>query len=147
MLCPCGSEKTYANCCKAYIDGKKIPNVEVLMRSRYSAFALKNAAYILETNYQEEVTENAVKMLEREFEAVEWLQLQVVDSTKNEVEFRAYYRDFDEKLHVLHEHSHFVFENGKWYYKDGVIFKSKIERNELCPCGSGQKYKQCCLKK
>lgn len=23
----------------------------------------------------------------------------------------------------------------------------KIGRNELCPCGSGKKYKQCCLKK
>jgi len=23
----------------------------------------------------------------------------------------------------------------------------KIERNELCPCGSGKKFKNCCLKK
>ena len=144
MLCPCGSEKTYAKCCQMYIEGKKVPNVEVLMRSRYSAFALKNASYILETNYRQEVTDSAIKMLEREFDIIEWLQLIVMDSSKNEVEFRAYYRDFDEKLHVLHEHSHFVVENGKWYYKDGVIFKSKIERNELCPCGSGEKYKKCC---
>ncbi len=24
---------------------------------------------------------------------------------------------------------------------------SKIGRNDLCPCGSGKKYKQCCLSK
>ena len=23
----------------------------------------------------------------------------------------------------------------------------KIGRNELCPCGSGEKYKKCCLRK
>ena len=114
------------------------------MRSRYSAFALKNAPYILETNYRQEVSEKTIATLERELDAIEWLQLYVIDSTKNEVEFRAYYRDSDETLHVLHEHSHFLFEGGKWYYKDGVIFKSKIERNERCPCGSGEKYKKCC---
>ncbi len=145
MICPCGSEKTYEKCCKAYIEeGKKIPNVEVLMRSRYTAFALKYAKYILETNYAQEVNDKEIKLLEREFDEVEWLQLHVIDSTKNEVEFKAYFRDFDEKLHVLHEHSHFVFEDDKWYYRDGVIFKSKIERNEACPCGSGKKYKKCC---
>jgi len=145
MLCPCGSEKTYEKCCKQYIeDGKKVHNVEVLMRSRYTAFVLKNAKYILETNYAQEVNDKEVKLLEREFDTVEWLQLYVIDSTQNEVEFKAYFRDFDEKLHVLHEHSHFVFEDGKWYYRDGVIFKSKIERNEPCPCGSGEKYKKCC---
>lgn len=145
MLCPCGSEKTYESCCKVYIkEGKKVPNVELLMRSRYTAFALRNAKYILETNYQQNVTDQEIKLLEREFDEVEWLQLYVIDSTKNEVEFKAYFRDFDEKLHVLHEHSHFVFEGGKWYYRDGVIFTSKIERNEPCPCGSGKKYKKCC---
>ena len=145
MICPCGSEKTYEKCCKAYIqEGKKIPNVEVLMRSRYTAFALKNAKYILETNYAQEVNDKEIKLLEREFDEVEWLQLHVIDSTQNEVEFKAYFRDFDEKLHVLHEQSYFVFEDNKWYYRDGVIFKSKIERNEACPCGSGEKYKKCC---
>ncbi len=148
MICPCGSEKTYESCCKLYIEeDKKVPNVEYLMRSRYTAFVLKNAKYILETNYKQVVNDKAIKLLEREFDSVEWLQLYVIDSTKNEVEFKAYYRDFDEKLHVQHEHSHFVFEDGKWYYRDGVIFKSKIERNEPCPCGSGKKYKDCCAKK
>ncbi len=145
MICPCGSEKAYEKCCKAYIqEGKKIPNVEVLMRSRYTAFALKNAKYILETNYAQEVNDKEIKLLDREFDEVEWLLLNVFDSTQNEVEFKAYFRDFDEKLHVLHEQSYFVFEDNKWYYRDGVIFKSKIERNEACPCGSGEKYKKCC---
>ena len=148
MICPCGSEKSYEACCKLYIEeNKKVPNVEYLMRSRYTAFVLKNTQYILETNYRQAINDTEIKLLEREFDAVEWLQLYVMGSSKNEVEFKAYFRDFDEKLHVMHEHSHFVFEEGKWYYRDGVIFNSKIERNEPCPCGSGKKYKQCCAKK
>ena len=31
--------------------------------------------------------------------------------------------------------------------KDFPIKKTKIGRNEPCPCGSGKKYKKCCLKK
>jgi len=28
-----------------------------------------------------------------------------------------------------------------------VINTAKIGRNEPCPCGSGKKYKKCCIKK
>ncbi|RLD63238.1 MAG: hypothetical protein DRI84_09935 [Bacteroidetes bacterium] len=26
-------------------------------------------------------------------------------------------------------------------------FESKVGRNDPCPCGSGKKYKKCCMKK
>jgi uncharacterized protein YecA (UPF0149 family) len=29
--------------------------------------------------------------------------------------------------------------------KASVVNKGKIGRNERCPCGSGKKYKKCCL--
>jgi SEC-C motif-containing protein len=67
------------------------------------------------------------------------------------VEFRALYRG-SSGLGVLHERSRFVFENGCWFYVDGELLESgallsgKIGRNESCPCGSGNKYKKCCLK-
>jgi len=32
-------------------------------------------------------------------------------------------------------------------YKSKSINKRKIGRNDPCPCGSGLKYKKCCLKK
>ena len=36
-----------------------------------------------------------------------------------------------------------VVHSGKTtYYRDG----RKVGRNDLCPCGSGKKYKQCCGK-
>lgn len=48
--CPCGTNKTFEHCCKPYITGNAIAlNPEVLMRSRYSAYATKEYAYIVNT--------------------------------------------------------------------------------------------------
>ena len=30
---------------------------------------------------------------------------------------------------------------------EGVMFLSKVGRNDPCPCGSGRKYKKCCMAK
>ena len=40
----------------------------------------------------------------------------------------------DEDCHVNHEK------------QMPVVNEKKIGRNELCPCGSGKKYKKCCIK-
>ena len=148
MNCPCGFGKDYEKCCKPYIEeGKKVPNVEFLMRSRYTAFTMKNMTYILETSLNDTVNEKNIKALEREFESVDWLELIVLESAHDSVEFKAYFRVFDGPIEVLHEHSLFTQKDGKWYYRDGTIFKAKIERNQPCPCGSGEKYKNCCAKR
>lgn len=46
--CPCGGGK-YQKCCGRYHGGQWPPTPETLMRSRYSAFALGNADYLLTT--------------------------------------------------------------------------------------------------
>lgn len=33
------------------------------------------------------------------------------------------------------------------YRFKGELVLSKVGRNDLCPCGSGKKYKKCCLDK
>jgi len=48
--CPCGTNKTYANCCERYLDGTDIPaTAEALMRSRYTAYTLLCEDYLLAT--------------------------------------------------------------------------------------------------
>jgi SEC-C motif-containing protein len=55
---------------------------------------------------------------------------------------------------VLHEKAEFVREGGGWIYtrplREGPApFRETVKkpgRNDPCPCGSGKKYKQCCLK-
>lgn len=36
----------------------------------------------------------------------------------------------------------------KEYSKSGTVYKDEVPgRNDVCPCGSGKKYKKCCMKK
>jgi len=52
--CPCGSSKEYAKCCEPFIKGKsKAPTAEALMRSRYTAFAVGELDYVLQTHHLE----------------------------------------------------------------------------------------------
>ncbi|MBZ4042781.1 SEC-C domain-containing protein [Flavobacterium hibisci] len=40
-----------------------------------------------------------------------------------------------------------LFEEFNKYQKNGatIVLEKKINRNDPCPCGSGKKYKKCCL--
>lgn len=53
-LCPCSSEKPYSECCEPYHTDKAIaPSALELMRSRYSAFVMGLADYIIATTHRE----------------------------------------------------------------------------------------------
>ena len=70
------------------------------------------------------------------------------------VDFSAFYTD-ESGDHALNEKSEFYRVDGQWLYTRPVRtgpapFKStaaKAGRNDPCPCGSGKKYKHCCLAK
>jgi SEC-C motif-containing protein len=48
--CLCGSQLTYGDCCQTFHSGEKIPTTaEALMRSRYTAYALRDGAYLQAT--------------------------------------------------------------------------------------------------
>ena len=41
-----------------------------------------------------------------------------------------------------------VIDDEEEFYKPEIIKNElKVGRNDLCPCGSGKKYKKCCIKK
>jgi SEC-C motif-containing protein len=144
MLCPCGSNKTYLLCCKPLHAGvQKAQNPEQLMRSRYSAFATGEAAYLLNTSAAGDHAPDELDRLKAAMREVAWLKLEVLEAHGDSVEFKAYFRD-ESGISLLHEKSKFVFEEGAWLYNEGTLFNTKIERNAACPCGSGKKYKKCC---
>ena len=95
------------------------PTAGALMRSRYAAFALKDAGYLAATWHP---STRPVRLDLASDE--EWLLLRILDTrTAGEeawVEFQARSRVAG-RQQVLHERSHFVRENGRWYYVDGVI--------------------------
>jgi len=47
--CPCGTGRKLRACCRPFHDGAEPPDPEALMRSRFSAFALGDAAYLWRT--------------------------------------------------------------------------------------------------
>ncbi len=144
MYCPCGSGKQYSECCEPLHRGLKTAQTpEQLMRSRYSAFALGEAAYLLKTSMPEHHAADELEQLQAQMGQVEWLKLEVLAAYDNIVEFKACFRD-ESGIHLLHEKSSFVFDGSRWLYDEGTLFNTKIERNEACPCGSGKKYKKCC---
>ena len=144
MVCPCSSNKAYSLCCEPLHKGlQKAQTPEELMRSRYSAFALGEAEYLYKTSLVKHHAPNELEQLKAQMGQVEWLKLEVLAAYDDIVEFKAYYRD-ESGIHLLHEESHFIYENECWFYDEGTLFNTKIERNETCPCGSGKKYKKCC---
>ena len=50
--CPCGSGKTYAECCEPLITGKsKALTAEALMRARYTAYVVHAIDFIMSRKY------------------------------------------------------------------------------------------------
>lgn len=146
-LCPCCSGKLYRTCCQPLHKGKiSASSAEALMRSRYSAYALQQFAYVLHTYAKAQQVDFSLTDLAQDADTTEWLHLAVEASTANSVRFKAYYRVQNE-LYMLHELSEFVQEQGEWRYTTGDIQPDsgvvKHERNAVCFCGSGKKFKRC----
>ncbi|MEU6202677.1 YchJ family protein [Micromonospora musae] len=118
--CPCGSGRSYALCCRPLHRGEaEAPTAETLMRSRFSAFAVGDAGYLLSS--WDERTRPARLDLDP---AQRWLRLEIVDTDRGglldstgTVEFRAYHRSGGQTA-VLAERSRFVRADGRWVYLD-----------------------------
>lgn len=148
--CCCGSQKSYNKCCLPFLSKKLIPETpEQLMRSRYSAFCIKDIEYLIATRHPSTRQPEERELLNQRIKITQWLGLKVLKTSKNKisqgigyVEFAAFYKTSE--IGQLHENSKFIYENGHWYYLDGVILAPlKLTRNEPCWCGSMKKYKKC----
>ncbi|MBK6868210.1 MAG: hypothetical protein IPG98_09905 [Burkholderiales bacterium] len=126
--CPCGRldargrRLAHAACCGRYLDHRDeaaASDAETLMRSRYCAFVLERADYLLATWH---VTQRPPSI---EFEpGARWLGLELraaraTGADSAEVEFVARHRVAGRAVR-LHERSRFVREHGRWFYVDGI---------------------------
>jgi SEC-C motif-containing protein len=119
--CPCRSGNAYEECCGRFHGGAAVaPTAEALMRSRYSAYALGLADYILDSWHP------STRPTELELDpGLSWYRLDVLAARGGPfdrvgvVEFRAYYRS-DGQRGDQHEVSRFVRERGRWYYVDAA---------------------------
>lgn len=144
----------YAECCGRYHSQEHTPaTAEILMRSRFSAYARRDVDYLLSTWDASKRPAN----IDFSRETAQWQTLAIIDSKKGGeqdnkgiVEFKAYYTQ-DGEEHFLHEVSRFVKSGSRWLYLDGVIKAAgKVSttansgKNAPCACGSGKKFKRCC---
>ena len=116
--CACLSGLPYDECCgPAHSGVSPSPTAERLMRSRYCAFAMGLAPYLLESWHPS--TRPADLELD---DTLRWYRLDILDRTRGgmldttgTVEFIAYYRDGTERG-TQHENSAFLKEKGRWLY-------------------------------
>jgi SEC-C motif domain protein len=124
LYCPCGSALNANDCCQQYIAGEAAPTAVALMRSRYTAFAVRNEAYLLSTWH------SSTRPISVQFEnQLKWLRLAVIstkmiDPATAEVEFIAHYRVGGGSAARHHERSSFVSEQERWFYVNGESIES-----------------------
>lgn len=120
--CPCGSGRRYVACCGQLHAGEQpAASAEALMRSRYSAYVLKLADYLLATWH----ASTRPSELDLAADDSKWLGLdvkrhEILGDDRATVEFVARYR-ITGRGHRLHELSRFVREDGRWFYVDGEL--------------------------
>jgi len=121
--CPCGNGLLYVNCCQPYhLNIKTAPTAEALMRSRFSAFVVADADYLYETTHVSKRKGNSKDAYLKSAKNTSWVKLEIVSAGYDVVEFKAFYLNKKFQTEVLHEKSNFRFENGKWYYVDGMFY-------------------------
>ena len=118
--CPCGG-KSYASCCEPIHQQRNAGDAKILMRSRYSAYVLKIDDYLLATWHPR----TRPAQLDLASDDSRWLGLEIksflpLSDSSASVEFVARYK-IAGRAHRLHERSSFVYENGAWFYLEGVF--------------------------
>lgn len=156
LPCPCGSGQPEASCCGPLLAGAPAPTALALMRSRYTAYVRGRVDYIVATHHpatRDDVDEGATARWASE---TTWQGLEIVhterggpDDDEGIVQFVA--RGVTSGRAFTHpERSTFRRVDGRWFFADGrapdkvpVVAAPTTGRNELCPCGSGKKFKRC----
>ena len=128
--CPCSPEHQYKECCyPLHIGEKKAHDPLELMKSRYSAYAMKHPIYIIDTThpknpeYQKDYLSWEL-LLDKYCSETLFLKLEILEHTHNQKEgyvtFKAFIERFGQNV-AFQERSCFICENLNWYYLDGVI--------------------------
>ncbi|MEU2080744.1 YchJ family metal-binding protein [Streptomyces albus] len=121
--CPCGGG-AFAACCGRFHRGEALPaTAEELMRSRYSAFAVGDAAYLLGTWHP------ATRPARLDpADGPRWTGLEILDTSggsafhgEGTVTFRAHWVTAAGERGTQEERSRFVRVDGAWSYLDGAV--------------------------
>ncbi|MGZ3723715.1 MAG: YchJ family protein [Bdellovibrionales bacterium] len=127
--CPCGSTKSFAECCQRLHSGTPATSPEELMRARYTAFVVKNIEFVRDTTDPQSILEFDLESTKQWADTSEFFKLEVLRATnegnKGIVEFKAHFRSSQGELagkdQIHHELAKFRKQAGTWYFRDGRI--------------------------
>lgn len=158
-ICPCGSTKTYADCCQQVISGeRRAETAEQLMRSRYAAYVRREIPWLRESLHPGQRAGYDDASSREWAERAEWHGIEILKTSKGgqddeegTVEFIVSFTENGVRQEH-HELSSFQKKGGAWYFTEGKLLPPrpvvrqtpKAGRNDPCPCGSGKKFKKCC---
>ncbi|RVX42175.1 SEC-C motif-containing protein [Nonomuraea polychroma] len=120
--CPCGLPASYEECCGKLHRGEAAATIaEQLMRSRFTAFAVGDTAYLLRTWHPAD--RPARLDLDKR---IRWTRLEILETTggsvvhaEGTVRFRAHYNDRG-RPGEMEENSRFVRVDGRWLYAGAI---------------------------
>ncbi len=88
-----------------------------------------------------------------------WTRLEIIDCVAGTpsdktgvVEFKAWFTESaGQQEKMYQERSDFIKDNGRWYFIYPNLPQTQATlntpgRNDPCSCGSGKKYKKCCMR-
>ena len=127
-LCPCKSGKKYKKCCKEFHQGENPQTALLLMKSRFSAYAIGLSDYIIKTTYKDHESFKNPKW-ESEIlsftNSTRFLGLKILEVKNGEkesfVKFKATLLSKNNNDISFTENSRFLKENQTWFYESGVI--------------------------
>jgi len=127
--CPCKSGQKYKKCCKTFHDGEFPKTALLLMKSRFSAYAIGLSDYIIETTYKtHENFKNPSWKTDTDYFSsnTKFLNLKILD-VKNGFEesfvtFKATLLSNANNDISFTEKSRFLKEDNRWFYESGEIF-------------------------
>ena len=126
--CPCTSKKPYDRCCGPFHAGTALPTTaELLMRSRFCAYALGKADYLIATRPLAKRADENREELAAYCKSVQAVSLKIIAKEKGGQADDTGVVTFHASLQVngrrtLHiETSTFAREEGRWVYVDGVV--------------------------
>ena len=127
--CPCDSKQKYKKCCQSYHKGANAKEPLALMRSRYSAYVLGFAKYIMKTTHTSNVDyKEDIQTWEEDIkdfiQSPQFEGLTILDHYDNIVVFKAHMKQRGLDVSFI-EKSEFIQENGKWYYLKGEFIRDK----------------------
>ena len=124
-LCPCGSREKYKKCCAVYHKGARPKTALLLMKSRYSAYAVGDSGYIVKTTHPNnpdntENTKEWKESIDTFFRETDFLGLEILEFIGGEEEA---FVTFNAKLSTgtMVEKSRFLKINGVWFYEDALF--------------------------